>query len=202
MHLQESPHPIIQDERVLIEAFGTDKPKYPCKHCKRHRGDEGFRRLYHLNRHILNYHNIEVNKEPIEQKAKSTRLKYSFPVCPHLDCPQYRQRSFKELPHGIQAQQKPFESQSAYTKHMREVHNECTFPCDVAGCERVGRWGYFREKDLLKHRRDKRPKASAYEPPQYKNGDATQITIQKLLQFSHTATANFSEKSYLINTVA
>jgi hypothetical protein len=145
-----------------LEAFGTDDPKYPCKYCKRHRGAEGFRRLDHLNQHMRNYHHHEIDKEPIEQKAKSTRLKYSFPVCPHLDCPQYRDGPFKELPLRVQAQQKPFESQSAYTKHMREVHNECTFPCDVAGCDRVGRRGYFREKDLLKHRREQHPDASAY----------------------------------------
>jgi hypothetical protein len=145
-----------------IESFGTDDPKYPCKYCKRHRGAEGFRRLDHLNQHMRNYHHHEIDKEPIEQKAKNTRLKYSFPVCPHLDCPQYRDGTFKELPHKIQAQQKPFESQSAFTKHMREVHNECTFPCDVPSCDRVGRRGYFREKDLLKHRREQHPDASAY----------------------------------------
>jgi hypothetical protein len=146
-----------------IESFGTDEPQYPCKYCKRHRGADGFRRLDHLNQHMRNYHHHEIDKEPIEQKPKNTRLKYSFPVCPHSDCPQYRDGSFKELPHRTQEQQKPFESQSAYTKHMREVHNECTFPCDVAGCERVGRRGYFREKDLLKHRREQHPEASAYE---------------------------------------
>jgi hypothetical protein len=112
---------------------------------------------------MRNYHHHEIDKEPIEQSARSSRLKYSFPVCPHLDCPQHRDGLFKELPHRIQAEQKPFESQSVYTKHMREVHNECTFPCDVPGCDRVGRRGYFREKDLLKHRRDQHPDASAYE---------------------------------------
>jgi hypothetical protein len=146
-----------------LESFGTDDPKYPCKYCKRHRGAEGFRRLDHLNQHIRNYHHHEIDDEPTEEKARSSRLKYYFPICPHLGCPQYRDGSFKELPHRIQAQQKPFESQSAYTKHMREVHNECTFPCDVPGCDRVGRRGYFREKDLLKHRRDQHPDASAYE---------------------------------------
>jgi uncharacterized short protein YbdD (DUF466 family) len=45
---------------------------------------------------------------------------------------------------------------------MRDEHNECTFPCDVPGCTRIGRRGYFREKDLLNHRRQEHPDAPNY----------------------------------------
>jgi hypothetical protein len=46
---------------------------------------------------------------------------------------------------------------------MREEHNECAFPCDVPGCSRIGRRGYFREKDLLNHRRQEHPDAPKYD---------------------------------------
>jgi len=47
---------------------------------------------------------------------------------------------------------------------MREEHNECAFPCDVERCDRVGRRGYFREKDMIKHRREAHPDADSYQP--------------------------------------
>ncbi|KAJ8060032.1 hypothetical protein OCU04_011643 [Sclerotinia nivalis] len=47
---------------------------------------------------------------------------------------------------------------------MREEHNESTFPCNIAGCSRVGRRGYFREKDLIKHRRQEHPEDESYIP--------------------------------------
>lgn len=97
-----------------------------------------------------------------ESTMTESRLKYVFPVCSHLGCPQYRDETYKQLPRKAQAENKPFHSQSAYTKHMREEHNECSFPCDVPGCSRIGRRGYFREKDLLNHRRLEHPDAPKY----------------------------------------
>jgi hypothetical protein len=112
-----------------------------------------------LKQHIRNYHHLEMD-EAIT--GAESRLKYSFPVCSHADCPHYRDEVFKGLPRKMQAKLKPFVSQSAYTKHMREEHNECVFPCDVPGCNRIGRRGYFREKDLLNHRRQEHPDAPKY----------------------------------------
>jgi hypothetical protein len=142
-----------------LESFSTDDPKHPCKFCKLHRGPNGFRRLDHLMQHIRNYHHLELEDEAAMAES---RLKYVFPVCSHPDCPQYRDETFKRLPRKTQAENKPFSSQSAYTKHMREEHNECPFPCDISGCCRTGRRGYFREKDLLKHRRQAHPDAPKY----------------------------------------
>lgn len=142
-----------------LESFGSEDPKYPCKYCKLHRGPDGFRRLDHLNQHIRNYHHLDTGDDAI---TPSSRIKYVFPVCSHPDCPQYRDEAFKQLPRKAQAVDKPFHSQSAYTKHMRDEHNECTFPCGVAGCSRTGRRGYFREKDLLNHRRQEHPDAPKY----------------------------------------
>ena len=145
-----------------LESLGTDKPKHPCQYCRRHRGANGFRRRDHLLQHIRNYHHHEGGDD--SAKASASRLKFYFPVCSHPECPQYRDESFKTLPRSAQEKDKPFLTQGAYTKHMREEHNECAFPCDVQGCDRVGRRGYFREKDMIKHRRESHPNASPYQP--------------------------------------
>jgi hypothetical protein len=142
-----------------LESFSNEDPKYPCTYCKLHRGSNGFRRLDHLKQHIRNYHHLEMDDE---RTGAESRLKYTFPVCSHYGCPQYRDMAFLQLPRKSQAENKPFNSQSAYTKHMRDEHNECTFPCDVPGCSRIGRRGYFREKDLLNHRRQEHPDAPKY----------------------------------------
>ncbi|KAE9375842.1 hypothetical protein N431DRAFT_403854 [Stipitochalara longipes BDJ] len=143
-----------------LESFNNEDPKHPCKYCKLHRGPNGFRRLDHLKQHIRNYHHLEMDDEIA---GASSRLKFVIPVCPHPECPQYRNEAFKQLPRKSQVEAKPFNSQFAYTKHMRDEHNECTFPCDVSGCARTGRRGYFREKDLLNHRRQEHPDAARYD---------------------------------------
>ena len=109
--------------------------------------------------------------------ASASRLKFYFPVpiCSHPECPQYRDESFKTLPRSAQEKDKPFLTQGAYTKHMREEHNECAFPCDVQGCDRVGRRGYFREKDMIKHRRESHPNASPYQPSERDTGDVFNV---------------------------
>lgn len=147
-----------------LESVGTNEPQHPCKYCKLHRGAKGFRRRDHLTQHIRNYHHLDIEDESAENQ--DSNLKYYFPVCSHSDCAQYRDETFKTLPRTIQRQERPFATQSAYTKHMREEHNECTFPCDVQGCNRVGRRGYFREKDMIKHRREAHPDARSYQPSQ------------------------------------
>lgn len=104
---------------------------------------------------MRNYHHHDIESE--------NTLKHSFPVCSYTQCPEYRDESFQKLPKKEQDRNRPFTSRSAYTKHMREAHNECPFPCDVVGCCRVGRKGYFREKDLLKHRKDEHPECDPYQ---------------------------------------
>jgi hypothetical protein len=44
--------------------------------------------------------------------------------------------------------------QKDLTKHLREVHDESLNPCDFPGCGRVGKKGFFRKRDLLKHQKD------------------------------------------------
>ncbi|PQE15913.1 AMP-binding enzyme protein [Rutstroemia sp. NJR-2017a BVV2] len=138
-----------------LKSFARDIPQHPCTLCIYHRGAAGFRRKDHLLQHLRQYHHVN---------AIPSRLKFVFPTCTHLDCPQYRPAAFQKLSRSIKEARKPFKSQSEYTKHMREEHNECAFPCDILGCTRVGRKGYFREKDLIRHRRKEHPDTAPYKP--------------------------------------
>ncbi|KAL2073105.1 hypothetical protein VTL71DRAFT_10429 [Oculimacula yallundae] len=150
--------------RRHLRNFATELPEHPCKYCRRHRGENGFRRLDHLMQHIRNYHHHEQDsnfKVPDE-----SRLKFNYATCPHSDCDGFRDALFKKQPRKVQHANRPFVSQAAFTRHMRDEHNECTFPCDVLGCERIGRQGYFREKDLLKHRQNEHPDAGPYQVAQ------------------------------------
>jgi hypothetical protein len=138
-------------------------PEWPCQYCRRHRGENGFRRLDHLRQHMRNYHHHESDGQPLAPEGSRGNLKYIFPVCSHADCPKYRGIDFQELPRSQKEADRPFASQSEYTKHMREEHEECAYPCDVEGCDRVGRRGYFREKDMLRHRSQQHPDALPYQ---------------------------------------
>jgi hypothetical protein len=138
-----------------LEKYSKRPPQHPCQYCNRHRGPKAFRRADHLKQHLRNYHHLEVEDE--------ARISIDFPVCPHSDCPKYRGAEFQLLPRRSKIPNQPFTTKSEYSKHMRDEHNECTFPCDVQGCSRVGRRGYFREKDLLKHRKKQHPEAAPYQ---------------------------------------
>ena len=150
-----------------LKAFSLEDPRYPCKYCRRHRGADGFRRKDHLMQHIRNYHHHEVDDTAAASSSTpKSRLRYVFPICPHPGCPQHRDDAFKQLPRNTQLENKPFSSIGAYTSHMREEHDECSFPCDISGCNRVGRRGYFREKDLMRHRKEQHPDARGYQTSQ------------------------------------
>jgi len=64
------------------------------------------------------------------------------------------------------SKQAPFKNLSAYTKHMREVHDESPYPCDVAHCHKIGGKGYFRKRDMVKHRQRDHPDAPEYNDPE------------------------------------
>jgi hypothetical protein len=144
-----------------LKSFASGMPEFPCTYCRRHQGENGFRRADHLKQHIREYHHHDV-EDGGSSESSEARLKYLFPICSHLDCPQYRAPEFQQLPRSVKEATKPFAKQSDYTRHMRDEHNECSFPCDVQGCARVGRKGYFREKDLLKHRKEQHSDAPQY----------------------------------------
>jgi DNA-directed RNA polymerase subunit RPC12/RpoP len=112
--------------------------RYPCPHCKRHRGDSGFKRKDHLTQHLRKYHLIGLDEEG----------KHSGRSCPHKDCPDYRETL------NIQLKDHAFQKISEFTAHMRNVHRESPFPCPEPGCDRIAARGYFRMRDLIKHQRN------------------------------------------------
>ncbi|KAK6825356.1 hypothetical protein PG987_012850 [Apiospora arundinis] len=152
--------------RRHIDCHAKDVPKFPCKFCKFHRGKLGFRRRDHLVQHLHGYHKLD--HEEIAKACPNTRFiqKDDFATCPHQGCDSFRGDSFHNLPWSEQLAQKPFPTQAAFTKHMKEVHRDTPFPCDVNGCDRVGSRGYIREKDFMKHRATKHPEAPKYNPKQ------------------------------------
>ncbi|KAI1126555.1 hypothetical protein F5Y10DRAFT_244566 [Nemania abortiva] len=147
-----------------IASYLKENAKYPCTFCRRHRGKQAFRRRDHLVQHLRGYHKMEPEEiddiSPSLYRGKSQQTL----TCPHANCEAYRGDAFKSLPTKEQLKQRPFQKQSDYNKHMRDVHKESTFPCRIAGCDRVGAKGYMREKDLMKHITDKHPEAPQYIP--------------------------------------
>lgn len=115
----------------------ADVQRYPCPHCRRHRGADGFKRKDHLTQHLRNYHHIGVD----EFAGRNARQQ----SCPHEDCPDWR-------PKGTWGRGHAFQKSSDYISHMRKIHKESEFPCTEAGCDRTGPKGYFRRRDLLKHK--------------------------------------------------
>ncbi|EON64584.1 hypothetical protein W97_03817 [Coniosporium apollinis CBS 100218] len=107
-----------------------ETPRFPCPHCKKHRGMKGFKRKDYLKRHLRHYHHIG---------EKETQVAYRR-SCGHKDC------SGND---DLEA--------SEYTTHMRKVHDESDFPCLIPGCNRVKSKGYFRRRDLDKHQRKEHP---------------------------------------------
>lgn len=121
--------------------------RFPCPHCRRHRGADGFKRKDHLTQHLRNYHHIGVDDIPL---AWGSRLR----SCPHEDCPDWRptMTNWRDTQWFTDGSGRAFKKSSDYITHMRKVHKESEFPCTEPDCDRAGPKGYFRRRDLLKHK--------------------------------------------------
>lgn len=139
-----------------VRSTQPDLQKHACPYCKSRPGGKSFKRKDHLTQHIRGYHHrgTEIKISPYR-----TRLDY---LCPHSDCLQYRGPDFLDLPYETRRQNKPFASRQEFRQHMRTVHDEAPYPCDVRGCLRVGGKGYFRRLDLIKHRKREHPEAPKF----------------------------------------
>ncbi len=128
--------------RRHLDRYQPAIARYSCLLCPRHRGDNSFRRKSHLTKHLRGYHNLTLEQ----------RHYYSEP-CPFPDCPNHRYSSHS------------FATQRQFTDHMRLLHEESPFPCDVGNCSRIKGKGYFRKRDLIKHRQQQHPEAPEYVCP-------------------------------------
>lgn len=117
-----------------LDTHRSNVRRFPCQHCRRHRGANGFKRKDHLTQHLRNYHHIGV--DDVSGNSRS---------CPHGDCPEWK-------PAGTRGDQHAFQKGSDYIAHMRKVHKESEFPCTEPGCDRTGPKGYFRMRDFQKHK--------------------------------------------------
>jgi hypothetical protein len=109
-----------------------DTRQHSCQFCPA----TAFARKDHLTQHMRNWHRIDGRRST----ATSGRS------CPHPFCPQYRTSESSMLP-------MPFKESKDYIHHVRHEHNESPFPCLEAGCDKIDGKGYFREVDLVKHRK-------------------------------------------------
>ena len=115
-----------------------DAKRFPCKHCKKYRGRNGFKRKDHLTQHIRNYHHIGE-----DDQVASFHRKW----CPKKDCTESKPVGAHPKDTGI------FPSWKEWVKHVRTVHDESEFSCPQPGCDRVNGKGYFRPADLRTHLR-------------------------------------------------
>ena len=130
-----------------LKTYQPDLRKYTCPHCNSHNGGKSFKRKDHLTQHIRGYHHIG--------NYDDDRLY----LCPHSDCLQYREPNFCDLTKEIQLRDRPFAHSKEFMQHMRSVHNEAPYPCDVSGCLRARGKGYYSKIGLIKHRKREHPDA-------------------------------------------
>ncbi|CAN9226618.1 unnamed protein product [Alternaria alternata] len=116
-----------------------DARRFPCKYCKKYRGNNGFKRSDHLTQHIRNYHHIE------DEKNKENRL-YDRKWCPKEGC--IKSAGAQRFSAG-----NAFPSSKEWINHMRTDHDESEYSCPQPGCDRINGKGYFRSTDLRVHLR-------------------------------------------------
>jgi uncharacterized Zn-finger protein len=115
---------------------------YPCPYCTK---SKAFPRADHLTQHLRSFHNIEIPERPDDSNSEApsitSRGGKKFITCPHEGCT-YHSGSGEV-----------FNSRKEFTQHLREIHDDCLFPCTVPGCPKIQGKGFFREGDLIKHQK-------------------------------------------------
>ena len=126
------PHPncnVSYARRDLLlrhEAVHKEDTGHPCPRCHKYDGPKAFKRRDHLLQHLSNAH----GEEPFPE------------YCQHSEC----------APKAGASPLRPFKSMKEYRAHLKEVHGETPFPCDWSGCDRKGKKGYARKRDLEAHK--------------------------------------------------
>lgn len=104
--------------------------RYPCTECDKYKGADAFKRRDHLLQHMRKAHRVSGD-------ALLPRF------CSHSSCTYS----------GSDGRFWGFRTRKEYTWHMRDVHGQGTFACTEAGCDRTGKKGFARRRDLEMHRR-------------------------------------------------
>ncbi|KUJ11374.1 uncharacterized protein LY89DRAFT_243355 [Mollisia scopiformis] len=119
---------------------------YPCPYCSKHSGFQAFHRPDHLTQHLQNDHNInwyvsESSEDPQECQISSNSTMTL--ACSYEGCEYHFEHPARRV----------FHARKDFTKHLRKEHDDSLFPCSATGCPKVRGNGYFRERDLIQHRR-------------------------------------------------
>jgi hypothetical protein len=146
---------------VLDRHIQTFNPKtfYPYTYCSKFSGLRAFTRQDHLTQHLRGYHKMEsLTKSTTDAQSLldlTRNPKTSSLSCPYKDC-LYHQEAVGNQTSSPKFQNASmwFHTQKDFTKHIREVHDESLYPCDVSGCDRIKGRGFCRKRDLLKHQKD------------------------------------------------
>jgi len=105
-------------------------PRHPCPHCRKYRGNNGFKRKDHLRQHIRNYHHIDADAQ---DPNTDDSVGHS---CPFEGCDKI----------GLNG----FETEKLMKVHLKKEHPS-PYQCSYPGCDRVGTKGWMRERDMAKH---------------------------------------------------
>ncbi|KAI1164562.1 hypothetical protein F5B18DRAFT_615217 [Nemania serpens] len=137
---------------------GTQKhlPVYPCSECAAYQGQHGFKRKDHLVQHLRSFHKYGHDELPTVFAPRNAR-RLNIPVCHFESCEYYRDPTFKDLPIGQQESNRPFDTQSDYTRHMKVEHDWSPYPCRAPFCAKYDGKGFFNYTALEKHCKEKHP---------------------------------------------
>jgi hypothetical protein len=169
-------HMTLHEDRVL---------RYPCPHCKKYKGINGFKRKDHLMQHMRGYHHIEDrgrrisspwSLDLVSECLACDRKIYSFDSVgyfyAHAEDEAHKDSARESLSRGLSAfhyfkacyfegcpkcAKDSFKTQSEYTTHLKKDHGTSLFSCEEPGCDRRGGKGYTRKRDLKKHQEKMHP---------------------------------------------
>ncbi|PMD27996.1 hypothetical protein NA56DRAFT_153501 [Hyaloscypha hepaticicola] len=110
--------------------------RHACPHCRKYRGDNGFKRMDHLRQHIRNYHHIDVDAQDVNADGSTGHS------CPFEGCNKTGSNAFQ--------------TEKLLKVHLKKEHPS-PFQCSYPGCDRVGTKGWFRERDMTTKNGSRRP---------------------------------------------
>lgn len=102
--------------------------QFPCTKCDKYKDGDAFKRRDYLLQHMKKAHGM--SREALHPK-----------FCCHASC------SYS----GSDGRFWGFRNRREHSWHMRDVHGEGTLDCKEIGCDRVGKKGFARKRDLEIH---------------------------------------------------
>ncbi|KAH8157697.1 hypothetical protein CIB48_g10544 [Xylaria polymorpha] len=127
---------------------------HPCTECPAYQGKNGFKRPDHLKQHLRVFHKWDNDQLATLFPPRKTRI-LKIPVCHFPECDYYRGPGFEDMGVREREENRPFDTQSHYTDHMKREHDWSPYPCKVTGCNKVNGSGFFSATTLERHYKEK-----------------------------------------------